>query len=508
VTADAGDRPPYAAGDGGSSGAVPSDRIRGDLPLAGPADAAAEVPAEATLLVSGFGGVGYPKRVPEALAAGDDRELTVISGGGVGGELDEALVESGDLARRYPFQTRRTVREAINEGRVRFHDRHISRLADEVLFGGLRHGMSGATVAVIEAVAVGKDWLIPSTSVGHTPAYVEAADRLIVEVNAAQPRELAAVHDVYRRAAPPDREPIPLSDPVGRVDDAAVRFDPERLAAVVETDRPDDPYEFREPDAVDRGIAANLREFLEAELERNPLFAEAVAIQFGVGSLGNALMGALGDVELGDRDAVYFGEVVQDGLLDLLDEGVLRGASATSLALSEAGQERFFAAIDDYAEDVVVRPADVSNAPELIDRFGVLGINSAVEVDLGGNVNATHLRGTHVVNGIGGGGDFARNCRLGVIALPATAADGDVSRVVPKAPHVDHTEHDASVVVTEHGVADLRGKSPRERAEALTGIADPRYREDLAAYRERAESGGGNTPVDLETAFDWRSDGE
>ena len=484
---------------------VPGARLCGDLPLASPTEAAALVPETATLLVSGFGGVGYPKLVPEALAAGDDRELTVVSGGGVGDEIDRALVESGDMARRYPFVPNETAREAANDGRIAFHDRHISRLADEVRFGGLRAGTRGEAVAVVEAVAVGPDWLVPSTSIGHTPAYVGAADRLIVEVNRAQPLALARVHDVHVRAAPPNREPIPLADPLGETGGPTVRFDPDALAAVVETDRPDDPYEFRAVSDTDEAIAANLGAFLEAELDRNPLLEDAVNIQFGVGSLGNALMGALADVEFGDRDVAYVGEVVQDGLLDMLDTGDLRGASATSLALSSEGQHRLFADVERYAEDVVLRPADVSNAPELIDRFGVVGVNSAVEVDLYGNANATHVRGTRVVNGIGGGGDFARNCRLGVVALPSTAVGGDVSRIVPLTPHVDHTEHDASVVVTEHGVADLRGLSPRERAAELVAVADPSFRDDLSAYRTRAAETGGNTPHDLPSAFSWHS---
>ena len=485
---------------------VPATRLGGDLPFASPAEAAALVPETATLLVSGFGGVGYPKLVPEALAAADgERELTVISGGGVGDEIDRDLVESGDMARRYPFVPNETSRAAANDGRLQFHDRHISRLADEVRFGGLRAGMRGETIAVVEAVAVGPDWLVPSTSIGHTPAYVGAADRIVVEVNRAQPIDLARVHDVHVREVPPNRAPIPLDDPLGETDGPAVRFDPEKLAAVVETDRADDPYEFREVSATDEAIAANLGEFLEAELDRNPLLADAVNLQFGVGSLGNALMGALADVDFGDRDVAYVGEVVQDGLLDMLDAGDLRGASATSLALSSEGQARLFADVERYAEDVVLRPADVSNAPELIDRFGVVGVNSAVEVDLYGNVNATHIGGTRVVNGIGGGGDFARNCRLGVVALPSTAVGGDVSRIVPLTPHVDHSEHDASVVVTEHGVADLRGLSPRERAAELITVADPSFREDLDAYRARADEGDGNTPHHLPSAFSWNS---
>ncbi|SNR25569.1 acetyl-CoA hydrolase/transferase C-terminal domain-containing protein [Halorubrum vacuolatum] len=486
-----------------ASDPVPSERLIGDLPRRTPREAAELIPERATLLVSGFGGVGYPKLVPEALAAGDPRELTVVSGGGVGDEIDRDLVESGDMRRRYPFVPNEHAREAVNEGRVQFHDRHISRLADEVRFGGIREGMVGERVAVVEAVAVGPDWLIPSTSIGHAPAYVETADRVIVEMNRAQPLELARVHDVHVRADPPNREPIPLSDPLDETDGPAIRFDAGKLAAVVKTDRADDPYEFREPSAVDETIAENLRSFLEVEIGRNPMLASAVNLQFGVGSLGNALMGALADIEFGDRDVAYVGEVVQDGLLDMLDAGDLRGASATSLALSAEGQERFFENVAEYAADVVLRPADISNAPELIDRFGVVGVNSAVEVDLYGNVNATHIRGTHIVNGIGGGGDFSRNCRLGIIALPSTAVDGDVSRIVPVTSHVDHTEHDASVVVTEHGVADLRGKSPRERSAALTAVADPSFQDDLRAYRERAGEGG-NTPHDLGSAHSWQ----
>ena len=185
---------------------VPERRLGGDLPMTTPEKAAALVPETATLLVSGFGGVGYPKLVPEALAAADgERGLTVVSGGGVGDEIDRALVESGDMARRYPFVPNETSRAAANDGRIAFHDRHISRLADEVRFGGLRAGMRGETIAVVEAVAVGPDWLVPSTSIGHTPAYVGAADRVIVEVNRAQPVELARVHDVHVRGGPPNR---------------------------------------------------------------------------------------------------------------------------------------------------------------------------------------------------------------------------------------------------------------------------------------------------------------
>ena len=484
---------------------IPDGRLHGDLPVVDAADAAEGVPDDATLLVSGFGSVGYPKAVPRALAdaarAGRDLSLSVVSGGSVGGEIDEALVEVDAIARRYPFQAREAINAAINDGRVAFADRHISALGDDVRFGGMVD--TDGSVAVVEAVAVGPDWLIPSTSLGLTDAFVESADALIVEVNVDQPLSLAAFHDVYRRGTPPSREPVPLSTPDERIGGPRVEFDAGKLRAVVETTGRDAPYEFRDPTGVDLRIADRLGDFLEREVRRSPLFEESLRIQFGVGSLGNALMGALGDADLGDRDLIYYGEVLQDGLLDLLDSGALRSASATSLALSTEGQERLFADAERYAEDVVIRPGDLSNGPALIDRFGVVAVNSAVEVDLYGHVNSTNLGGSRLISGVGGSGDFTRNAPLSVVALGSTAAGGDVSTVVPKASHVDHTEHDVDVVITEHGVADLRGTSPRERARLLVDCAHPDYRGDLRAYLDRADGGGGHEPVDLGTAFDW-----
>jgi succinyl-CoA:acetate CoA-transferase len=481
-----------------------ADRIQDGVSRIDVESAAETIPADGVVAVSGFGSVGYPKAVPEALAA-DGRELalSVISGGSVGDEIDTALVEADAVARRYPYQARTAARNAVNEGRIEFQDRHIARLGEEVLLGQL----PSPDIAVVEAISVGEGWLVPSTSVGHTRAFVEAADRLIVEVNRAQPASLRQFHDVYRVGPPPREGPIPLTDAGERIGSPEVRYDPGKLVGVVRTDRRDQPYEFREPTETDRTIADNLAAFLQAECERNAAMADSLRLQFGVGSLGNALMSTFKDVDFGDRDIVYYGEVVQDGLLDMLDAGQLEAASATSLALSADGQDRLFEHADRYAEDVVLRPASISNRPELVDRFGVVAINSALEVDLYGHANSTHVDGSRVINGIGGSGDFTRNGLVSIIALPSTAADGSISRIVPMVPHVDHTEHDFGVVVTEHGVADLRSRSPRERAELLTeNCADPAFRDDLREYRRRAGESAGHIPHDLPTAFEWHAD--
>jgi succinyl-CoA:acetate CoA-transferase len=230
-----------------------------------------------------------------------------------------------------------------------------------------------------------------------------------------------------------------------------------------------------------------------------------VALQFGVGSLGNALMSALADVRFGSRELVYYGEVIQDGLLDLLDSGRLDSASAASLALSADGQTRLFDDIERYAESIVLRPSAISNSPALIRQLGVVAVNSALEVDLYGHVNSTHLAGSHIVNGIGGSGDYLRNAPLSIVTLGATAADGDISRIVPMVPHVDHTEHDVDVVITDEGIADLRGLAPAARADALiNNCARPRYRGALELYRNES-AGGGHEPHDRLAAADWQA---
>lgn len=477
-----------------------SERFNGDLPKQTAEEAAQQIPSDATLAVSGFGSVGYPKAVPLALAD-EERELTltVVSGGSVGGEIDTALVEQGAIERRFPFQSKRASRDAINDGTIAFHDRHIATLGDEVRYGKL----ADPDIALIEAVAVGNGWLIPSTSVGHTPAYVESADQVLVEVNVAQPLGLQQLHDIYQQKAPPRRESLPLASADDRVGSCRVEFDSSKLLGVVEVDRPDTPYTFRTPKEVERTISSNLGTFLKSEVDRNPIYAEQVHVQFGVGSIGNAMIDVIKSDVFSEREVHYFGEVIQDGLLDLLDRDLIESASATSLALSEEGQGRLFDGLDRYASDIVVRPGDVSNHAGVINRFGVIGINSALNVDIYGNANSTHVGGTDIINGIGGSSDYLRHCPVGIVALPSTTSGG-TSRIVPMVKHVDHTEHDIDVVVTEYGVADLRGATPRERTAKMIQCAHPDVRDRLTEYTERANYHGGHIPHDLETAFNWQ----
>jgi succinyl-CoA:acetate CoA-transferase len=155
---------------------------------------------------------------------------------------------------------------------------------------------------------------------------------------------------------------------------------------------------------------------------------------------------------------------------------------------------------------LVLRPQEISNHPEVIRRLGIIGINTALEFDLYGNVNSTHVGGTKMMNGIGGSGDFARNAHLAIFVTKSIAKGGAISSVVPMVSHVDHTEHDVDILVTEIGLADLRGLAPRERARAvIDNCVHPMYREALHDYFVAACKKGGHTPHVMGEAFRWHT---
>ena len=178
---------------------------------------------------------------------------------------------------------------------------------------------------------------------------------------------------------------------------------------------------------------------------------------------------------------------MQDGVVELIDAGKVACASGTALTISPSARERFYAHIDDYKGKIILRPQELSNAPEVIRRLSIIAMNTAIEVDLAGNVNSTHIGEGAVMNGIGGSGDYARNSGIAIFSTASTAKDGAISCIVPHVAHVDHTEHDTEIIVTEQGLADLRGLTAYERAHVLIeNCAHPKFRPGLREYVEQA----------------------
>lgn len=473
-------------------------------------EAAAHIRHGQTVAMSGFTGAGYPKAVPQALAsrmreahaAGEDFRVRVLTGASTAPELDGELARAEGIQLRLPYQSDPAVRERINAGTLDYIDLHLSHVAQYTWFGFF----GDVDVAVVEVTAIREDGrLVPSSSVGNNKTWLDQASRVILEVNRWQPMALDGMHDVYYGTArPPNRKPIPLVQPDDRIGERYLRVDPDKIVAVVETDSPDRNTPFAPPDEDSRRIAGHLLEFLDHEVRRGRLQPNLLPLQSGVGNIANAVLAGLEGG--GYRGLTAFTEVIQDGMLALLKSGVLRMASATAFSLSPDGIDEFNREIDFYRKRIVLRPQEMSNHPELIRRLGCIAMNGMIEADLYGHVNSTHVAGSKIMNGIGGSGDFARNAYLSVFMSPSTAKNGKVSSIVPMASHVDHTEHDVMVLVTEQGLADLRGLSPKQRAKAvIEHCAHPDYRPLLQDYFDRAcrDSYGKHSPHLLGEALAW-----
>jgi len=491
-----------------SSERIQHPRLR-DRVVSAEAAAAWIEPGE-TVAMSGFTGSGYPKAVPMALAqrieaahqAGQAFQIKLMTGASTAPELDGALAKADGIALRMPFQTDPDARARINEGKLDYIDIHLSHVAQHVWFGFYGE----IDTAVVEVTAIREDGsLVPSTSVGNNKTWLDLARKIIIEVNEWQPEAIDGMHDIYYGTAlPPHRKPIPLVHGDDRIGQSTLRCDLDKVVAVVRTNGPDRNSPFTPADDTSRRIAGHLIEFLKHEVARGRLPANLLPLQSGVGNIPNAVLAGLADS--GFRDLEAFTEVIQDGMLDLLKSGVLRYASCTGFALSPAANEEFKRNIDFYRERIIMRTQEISNHPELVRRLGCIGTNGMIEVDLYGNVNSTHVMGSRIMNGIGGSGDFARNGFLSAFLSPSTAKNGTISAIVPMVSHVDHTEHDVSVIVTEQGLADLRGLTPKQRARVLIdNCVHQDYRAQLEDYFDRAsrDSYGKHTPHLLPEALSW-----
>ena len=459
--------------------------------------------------MSGFTGSGHPKAVPAALvrravaaaARGDHFAVSVWTASAapqLGGAL--AAVDGIDL--RMPYQSDPVTRAKINGGLLGYLDVHLSHVAQMVRGGFFGH----LDVAVVEVAGVTADGaLIPSSSVGNNNTWIDMADRVILEVNSWQPAELEGMHDIYYGdALPPDRKPLQILMPSDRIGVPYLRCSPEKIIAVVLTNDPDYAAPSRPVDRDSPLIAGHLLDFLSHESSRGRLPATLPPLQSGVGNVTNAVLARFDSGPF--RPLTAYTEVVQDAMLQLLRSGTLTMASTTAFFLSEDGIAELRENIETYRDKIILRPQEISNHPEVIRRLGCLAMNGMIEADIYGNVNSSHIMGSSIYNGIGGSGDFARNAYIAMFLTPSTAKNGEISCIVPMVSHVDHTEHDVHVIVTEQGIADLRGLPPQRRAQQIINhCAHPDYRPALQDYLDRASATGPgkHTPHLLGEALSW-----
>lgn len=455
-----------------------------------------------TIGSSGFTKAGDSKAILPALAERgktEDLKVTLMTGASLGHGTDGKLAEANVLKKRMPFQVDPTLRNKINKGEILFIDQHLSESAE------LLHtkNLQSIDVAVIEAAYIERDGsIVPTTSVGNSVTFAALAKKVIIEINTEVPEEVYGIHDIYQAEDYPYRNVIPIVAPWNKIGRKSIPVDPNKIEAIVFTNLKDSPADIAKPDEKTTAIAKHLLAFFENEVQLGRLTDRLLPLQAGIGKVANAVLTGFKDSNF--YDLTMFSEVLQDSTFDLIDSGKLSFASASSITVSKDCYERVLGNLSKYKDKFVLRPQNISNTPGLIRRLGVIAINTAIEFDIYGNVNSTHIGGTKIMNGIGGSGDFARNAYLSIFVTQAASKGNNISHVLPMVSHTDHTEHDVDILVTDVGLADLRGLAPRERAQKIIdNCVHPDYREELQSYFDRACERGGHTPHLLEEAFSW-----
>lgn len=454
--------------------------------------------------VSGFTKAGDIKAVLPTFAerAGEENiEITLISGASLGYDTDGSLAKNKALYKRMPFQVDATLRNEINQENILYIDQHLSETTEQLQNGHLPK----IDIAIVEAVGVTEEGhIIPTTSVGNSATFLAMADRIIIEINESVPLAFEGIHDIKVQKAVRHREILPITSCDSRVGDPFIKIDPNKVEAIVFTQKPDAPATIAAPDKKTISIAEHLMKFFEDEVEAGRLGKSLLPLQAGIGKIANAMLA--GFLNSPFENLSMYSEVLQDSTFQLIDSGKMNFASASSITVSEECYDKLIENFEDYKDKIVLRPQNISNAAEVIRRLGVIAINTAIEFDIYGNVNSTHLTGTRMMNGIGGSGDFARNAYLSVFVCPSISKGGSISHVVPMVSHTDHTEHDVDILVTDQGLADLRNLAPIERAQKIIdNCVHPDYREQMQSYFDQAKLQKGHTPHILQNAFSWHT---
>lgn len=474
-----------------------------------PQEAAAMVQNGDILGIGGFGPAGSPKSIVPAIAAkareehqqGRPFKVDVITGASVGASCDGELASADAMDRRMPFSVNKEVRESANNGKVRYADLNLSDNASQ-----LRLGYNGQiSWGIVEACEIqeifGRIRIYLTAGIGIAPTIFREAEKgVFIELNTWHSPRLVGMHDIYEIEDPWFRSPINITHPLERIGLPYIEVDPYKIAGIVECCIPDENRAMAPATEAQLQIGRNLADFYAWNIQKKYINGRRLIFQSGVGSGANAVLGAMGESPDLPSFNLYT-EVLQEEPLRLIKEGKIETASTGALTFCNESLQELYRNIGPYRGRILIRPSEISNCPEIIMRLGICSINTAIEVDIYGHVNSTKLFGSKMMNGVGGSCDFTCGSMLSVFTCTSTTKDGKITSIVPFCTHIDHTEHFVDCIVTEYGVADLRGKTAKERAQALINIAHPDYRPILREYVELASRGGGHSPHILTAAF-------
>ncbi len=397
------------------------------------------------------GGAGVPQVLAHAMLsrAGRVKNVEVVHVLAFAGG-DYLAPEYADSFRHRALFTGENAREAINSGRADYVPIFLSEAP-----GLFTEGVLPVDVALIQVSPPDSHGFCSyGVEVGVTKPAAESAKLIIAEVNPKMPRTMG---DCF----------IHLS----------------RIDQIVEVD-----YDLPEV-VMTKSITEEQMHIAELVADLVP---DEATLQLGIGALPNAVLSKLD----GKRDLGIHSELFSDGVIDMVERGVITNAAKTLhpgkiIAGFAFGSPRFYEFLHDNAM-IEMHPTDYVNDPFIIAKNDkMMAINSAIEIDLTGQVCADSI-GPRIYSGIGGQMDFIRGAARSkggkpIIALPSTA-NHNISRIVPRlkdSAGVVTTRGDIHYVVTEYGVASLHGKSLRERARELISIAHPDHRKELQRFADQ-----------------------
>jgi len=461
--------------------------------------AAALIEKDMLVAFGGYTSSGYPKSVARELVKRKteqpDFTIRMLTGANVG-PLDTILGGAEIISWRAPMIESKTIAKQANSGSVQYVEQQMNKMP-----GWVASGIFGKIdIAVVEALYITEEGgIVPTSSVGMVPHFLSRAEKIIVEINTAQPMALAGMHDIY---IPEKGQPIPLTDTAERIGKPYMTVDIGKIYAIVESGELDEAASAGEGKPENRKIAENLINFLQAEAKRIP-DGKLPPLQTGFGGLAAEIARGLAKSDF--TDLAFFCGGITDAVLELIEMGKVRAVSAGSIQMTPKAVRMMEENPALFREKIILRNTDITNRAETIGRMGIIALTSGIEMDMYGNVNSSHIAGTQVVNGLGGGANFAENAALSILLMPSENKGGAISTIVPMVSHQDISEHDIDVVITENGIADLRGKDDRQRAACIIeNCAGVHYREKLNAYFERAKKEvGGHHPQLLAEAFSW-----
>ena len=434
---------------------------------------------------SGFTPAGCPKVVPGAIARkaaeehakGNPFQIGMFTGASTGDKLDGELARANAIKFRTPYQSNKDLRAALNAHQAQYFDLHLSELAQS-----LRYGFLGKIdVAIVEAADVTEDGeIVPTSGVGILPTICRMADRIIVELNCRHPKEIRGMHDIYEPADPPLRREIPIYTPSDRIGNDCVKVDPAKIVGVVRTDEPNEGGKFSPLDDVTMAIGKNVADFLVSEIKAGRLPKEFVPLQSGVGNVANAVLGCMGANESIPAFNVYT-EVIQDAVIELMKQGRVKFASGCSLSVSNEVIREIYANLD-FFKDINDNRHSFRKFAEKLDADGILVINGEI----------SHV--SEITDGL--------PCHIITYGLKPECdySAENITFDVPMVSHLDHSEHSVKIIITEYGVADLRGKSPIQRARCIIdNCVHPDYKPLLEEYLAMGIKG--HTPQNLKCCF-------